>query len=172
MSTPGCFSFLRKRSQPATDEKTDSVGSWSPPVSTLTVSHVAESEQLPSYASTSSRTSDGYRIISDAVEKLSGQLRQVSMQMHDHPEIAWKEVETGKLLSGFMAGMPGWSVKRSGAYGTKTGWEASFTQGTGGRTIGVGSTFSMPASQLNVLHCSSTAKWMLYRALVTLVVII
>lgn len=91
--------------------------------------------------------------------------------MHDHPEIAWQEVETGKLLSGFMAGMPGWSVKRSGAYGTKTGWEATFTQGTGGRTIGVRSTLSMPASQLNVLHCSSTAKWMLYRASVTLAVI-
>ena len=92
---------------------------------------------LPAYSAIYSG-SDALSTINASLDALSKDLRQVSLDMHDHPEIAWKEVQTAKLLSGFMEKQPGWKVKRS-VYGTETGWEAVFVHGSGGRTIGINS---------------------------------
>lgn len=92
---------------------------------------------LPAYSAIYSG-SDALSTINASLDILSKDLRQVSLDMHDHPEIAWKEVQTAKLLSGFMEKQPGWKVKRS-VYGTETGWEAVFVHGSGGRTIGINS---------------------------------
>lgn len=81
--------------------------------------------------------SDALSTISRTVDELSDGLRKVSLQMHSNPEIRWEEVKTLELLSGYMEEQ-GWKVTR-GAYGTKTGFEAVFEHGTGGKVIGFNS---------------------------------
>lgn len=104
----------------------------------------ASHSALPAYSSSpySSSSSDDNHlsVIASYIESISAQLREVSSEMHDNPEIAWKEVKTAKLLSDFMEKQSGWKVKR-GVYGTKTGWEASWTSpaGKNGKVIGFNS---------------------------------
>lgn len=93
--------------------------------------------QLPSYSAIYAG-SNGLSTINASLDSLSADLRKVSVDMHDNPEIAYEEFKTAKLLADFMEKQPGWKVKRS-VYGTETGWEAVFTNGSGGRTIGVNS---------------------------------
>ena len=106
--------------------------------SALPLSAVVHEEALPSYSSSRyvQSQADAIRTISNTVDGLSAELRQVSIQMHDNPEIGWKEFKTAELLSGYMEKQEGWRVTRK-AYGTETGWEAVFQHGQGGRTIGV-----------------------------------
>lgn len=132
MTVPGCFGgLLRSKSAKAAPNQV--VQNEKPVGSSFRLREVEDS--LPAY-STDYAGSDALKTISDAVDKLSASLREISIQMHDNPEIAWKERKTAELLSGFMENMPGWTVKRH-VYGTETGWEASFQQGHGGRVIGV-----------------------------------
>lgn len=81
--------------------------------------------------------SDALSTISKVVDELDSSLREVSVKMHDNPEIRWQEHETMKLLAGYMD-KQGWKVK-TGVYGTETGFEAVFQHGQGGKVIGFNS---------------------------------
>ncbi|KAH9830607.1 uncharacterized protein C8Q71DRAFT_885908 [Rhodofomes roseus] len=77
----------------------------------------------------------------DAIEQiitsgLSEELRTLSLDIHDHPEVRWEEHRTHDVLTDFMQRKK-WEVTKH--HLSPTAWKATFTRGTGGRTIGVNS---------------------------------
>ncbi|KAJ7130272.1 hypothetical protein C8R44DRAFT_63390 [Mycena epipterygia] len=74
--------------------------------------------------------------IEQTIQKLDGELRQLSMDIHDHPELAYEEVHAHDVLTTFMADH-GFKVTKH--YHLETAWLASYSNGTGGRTIGINS---------------------------------
>lgn len=154
---PGCFPFLRKKSNRNSDVNEQSAASMTYPhaASSSTEKHhsgnscacsfpevdpsrwtLAGNEALPRYDALYTG-SDGLRTIAKAVEDLSPSLRDLSVKMHDNPELGWVEFETSKLLSEYIESH-GFKVTRK-AYGTETGFEAVFQHSEGGRTIGFNS---------------------------------
>lgn len=57
--------------------------------------------------------------ISTCVDALSKELREVSLEIHDNPELNYKEFHAHNLLAKYMEGKAGWRVTRS-AYGIDT----------------------------------------------------
>ncbi|KAL8290233.1 hypothetical protein RQP46_003172 [Phenoliferia psychrophenolica] len=72
-----------------------------------------------------------------AIDGLDGELRKLSLTIHDNPEIAWKEFKTHDVLCDFMESH-GFKVTRH-AYGLETAWEATFEHGSGGPVVGFNS---------------------------------
>ncbi|BGP57307.1 hypothetical protein JCM8202_001681 [Rhodotorula sphaerocarpa] len=66
----------------------------------------------------------------DAVKKhvrdLEGDLRRLSMSIHDQPELGWNEHHAHQVLTDFMEAQQGFSVTRH-AYDLETAWSAVFT---------------------------------------------
>lgn len=79
---------------------------------------------------------DVFAIVDRAVDALSSELRTLSLDIHDHPELGYHERHAHDALAGFMEAH-GWAVARH--HLLETAWEARFTHGTGGRTVGVNS---------------------------------
>lgn len=75
--------------------------------------------------------------IEETIKSLSIELRKLSLEIHDHPEIAWKEFKTHDLCCNYLESK-GFKVKRN-AYGLETAWEATFEFGKGGRVVGFNS---------------------------------
>ena len=71
-----------------------------------------------------------------AIDGASGDLRTLSMAIHDDPELAYEEHHTHDRLVAFMRKQKGWIVTPH-AYGLDTAWEAVYEHGKGGRTIGL-----------------------------------
>jgi hypothetical protein len=168
----GCFSFLKspkssttggecpvharpsaaasQSSCPAQAEKALVVPA---PTSALSNTHAVALSDLPDggalappqYTATSSPLSDeGTQRIEMAIDGLNKELRALSLDVHDHPEIAMKEHRTHDVLVAFMY-RHGFDVTPH-AYGIDTAFEASFTYvskrpgaAKHGRTIGFNS---------------------------------
>ncbi|EKM53333.1 uncharacterized protein PHACADRAFT_259629 [Phanerochaete carnosa HHB-10118-sp] len=81
---------------------------------------------------------DVYAVVDAAVDKLSDELRELSLNIHGHPEIRYEERHAHDALASFME-KQGWAVKRH--HLLETAWEARFTHGASGegRTVGVNS---------------------------------
>ncbi|KAJ7084014.1 hypothetical protein B0H15DRAFT_849748 [Mycena belliarum] len=79
---------------------------------------------------------DILRTIEETIAALDGELRQLSMEIHDHPELAYQERHAHDVLTTFMA-RHGFEVEPH--YHLETAWLASYEHGTGGRTIGINS---------------------------------
>ncbi|CAL1709631.1 unnamed protein product [Somion occarium] len=77
-----------------------------------------------------------FKTIDSSIDALNKELRELSLDIHSHPELAWKEHRTHDVLTGFMS-KQGFTVKQH--HILPTAWEATYTHGTGGRTIGVNS---------------------------------
>ncbi|KAH7093896.1 amidohydrolase [Auriculariales sp. MPI-PUGE-AT-0066] len=77
------------------------------------------------------------RTIETTIDDASADLRDVSLAMFDHPELAYKEKYAHDLLTKFMRSQ-GFEVTEH-AFGLETAWSATFQHGHGGRTIGVNS---------------------------------
>ncbi|KAK4700517.1 Xaa-Arg dipeptidase, partial [Phenoliferia sp. Uapishka_3] len=75
--------------------------------------------------------------LSEAIDKLNGELRTLSLYIHDNPEVAWKEIKAHDALTKFME-EHGFRVTRH-AYGLATAWEATFEHGSGGPVVGFNS---------------------------------
>ncbi|KZT38074.1 hypothetical protein SISSUDRAFT_784019 [Sistotremastrum suecicum HHB10207 ss-3] len=76
--------------------------------------------------------------IKKAVDGLSDELRELSLKIHDHPEIMFEEKFAHDTLTAFME-KHGFEVTRH-YLGMETAWRASFTHSKGhGRVIGVNS---------------------------------
>ncbi|KAG5642255.1 hypothetical protein DXG03_003356 [Asterophora parasitica] len=70
------------------------------------------------------------------LKDLDGELRELSLDIHSHPEIRFEERYAHDALTAFMA-KHGFKVTQH--YHLETAWLAEFTHGQGGRTIGVNS---------------------------------
>jgi hypothetical protein len=87
--------------------------------------------------------------IEDTLDSLSSALRILSLDIHDHPEIAWTEKRAHGVLCDFMEARK-FKVTRH-AYGIETAWEAVFEYGKGGVTIGLQS--EMVRENCRTLSC-------------------
>ncbi|KAF8529396.1 hypothetical protein JB92DRAFT_2861856 [Gautieria morchelliformis] len=98
-------------------------------------------ETPPSYSSTVSDEPifrpDVLKTIDARIDELDPELRKLSLQIHDHPEIMFKEKFAHDLLTEFMSSH-GFSVTQH-YLGLSTAWRASFKHGTGGPVLGVNS---------------------------------
>ncbi|KAI1793695.1 amidohydrolase [Ganoderma leucocontextum] len=83
------------------------------------------SEKPPSYTSDEGLPSDAIQTIEDTLRGLSPELRQLSLDIWEHPEIGFKEEYAHDRLTGFMAAH-GFSVTPH-YLGLATAWRADFT---------------------------------------------
>ncbi|KAG6860241.1 hypothetical protein C0995_013787 [Termitomyces sp. Mi166 len=74
--------------------------------------------------------------IEETLKELDGELRALSLDIHAHPELKYVEYYAHDVLTEFIA-KHGFEVTKH--YHLETAWRALFTNGEGGRTIGVNS---------------------------------
>lgn len=72
--------------------------------------------------------------ISDHVDALSSDLRSISLDIHDHPELCYKEFYAHELLTKFLGQQEGWQVTPS-AYDIKTAFVAVYDSGRAGPVV-------------------------------------
>jgi len=77
------------------------------------------------------------RTIERRLDELNPELRELSLQIHAHPEVMWKEKFAHNILTKFMSEQ-GFKVTKH-YLGLDTAWRAEFTLGNGGRVLGVNS---------------------------------
>ncbi|KAM5545554.1 hypothetical protein V8D89_000592 [Ganoderma adspersum] len=83
------------------------------------------SEKPPSYKADGGLPSEAIQTIEDTLQELSPELRQLSLDIWEHPEIGFKEKYAHDRLTGFMAAH-GFSVTPH-HLGLTTAWRAEFT---------------------------------------------
>ncbi|KAK0220964.1 hypothetical protein EDD85DRAFT_862726 [Armillaria nabsnona] len=76
--------------------------------------------------------------IEQRIAELDTDLRALSLDIHEHPEIGYEERRTHDVLTNFMD-KQGFEVERHYLLPSQTAWKATFKHGRGGRTIGVNS---------------------------------
>ncbi|KAM6501120.1 hypothetical protein JOM56_004134 [Amanita muscaria] len=79
---------------------------------------------------------DIIEFIDKTIEEFSQELRDLSLDIHSHPELRYEEYYAHDALTTFMS-KHGFNVEKH--LHLKTAWRAAFSNGTGGRTIGVNS---------------------------------
>ena len=72
--------------------------------------------------------------ISLHIDSLSDDLRRVSLEIHDHPELQYKEHHAHKVLTQYMSQQQGWQVTPS-AYNIETAFVAVYESGRKGPTV-------------------------------------
>ncbi|KAH7920193.1 hypothetical protein BV22DRAFT_1114976 [Leucogyrophana mollusca] len=75
-------------------------------------------------------------VIDNAIDGLSGDLRKLSLDIHDHPELKYEEKYAHDAYTAFMEAQ-GFVVTKH--YHLPTAWVATYTHGQGGRVLGVNS---------------------------------
>ncbi|KAK5125383.1 hypothetical protein LTR85_000492 [Meristemomyces frigidus] len=78
--------------------------------------------------------SDRLESISQYIESVSSSLRTMSLEIHDHPELQYKEHHAHKVLTKFLTAQDGWQVTPS-AYGIETAFVAVYDSGKKGPTV-------------------------------------
>lgn len=76
-------------------------------------------------------------VIESTMQTLDNDLRALSLQIHDHPELMFEERYAHDILCDFME-RHGFAVTRH-YLGLETAWRAEFTHGKGGRSLGINS---------------------------------
>lgn len=66
--------------------------------------------------------------ISTRIESLSQDLREISLSIHDNPELQYKEFHAHKVLTEYLSRQTGWEVTSS-AYGIETAFVAVYDTG-------------------------------------------
>jgi len=79
---------------------------------------------------------DILEFIDKHIEQCSQELRALSLDIHGHPELRFKEYYAHDTLTAFME-KHGFKVERK--LHLETAWRATFSHGSGGRTIGINS---------------------------------
>ncbi|KAI9440342.1 hypothetical protein H4582DRAFT_2055753 [Lactarius indigo] len=79
--------------------------------------------------------SDAMKTIEDTLRELEPELRKLSLDIHDHPELRFEERYAHDCLTEFMSSR-GFTVTRH-YLGLATAWRAEFKRGIRGRTVGV-----------------------------------
>ena len=80
----------------------------------------------PTDAKLSDVMQDVARSIEAEIEKLDKELRELSLDMHDHPEIMWQERRTHDLFVKYFSGKKGWKVTPH-AFELETAFQAVFS---------------------------------------------
>ncbi|KAF7370574.1 Aminoacylase 1-like protein 2 [Mycena sanguinolenta] len=83
------------------------------------------------------RDSEFPSVIDTKLDALSPELRKLSLDIHDHPELAFSEIFAHDVLTSFMASH-GFTVTKN-YLGLDTAFRAEFTHGKGGRVLGINS---------------------------------
>ncbi|KAF8306775.1 hypothetical protein DL93DRAFT_2172001 [Clavulina sp. PMI_390] len=96
-------------------------------------------DDLPKYTPTVQNVADdeGLKAIETSIDSLDAELRELSLDIHDHPELGFQEKHAHDVLTKFMSDH-GFSVTPH-YLGLETAWRATWSQGSGGRTIGFNS---------------------------------
>ncbi|KAK0501404.1 hypothetical protein EDD18DRAFT_1142676 [Armillaria luteobubalina] len=76
-------------------------------------------------------------VVGPTLDSLSPSLRQISLKIHDHPELGFEERYAHDLLCAYME-THGFQVTRH-YLGLETAWRAEYTHGRGGSTLGINS---------------------------------
>ncbi|KAH8101746.1 hypothetical protein BXZ70DRAFT_999671 [Cristinia sonorae] len=79
---------------------------------------------------------DLFETIESRIDDLESSLKALSLDISDHPELKFEEFYAHDVLTKYMENH-GFAVKRK--YILETGWEARWSHGAGGRTIGINS---------------------------------
>lgn len=96
--------------------------------------------------------------ISNHIEKISDDLRHISLSIHDKPELQFKEYHAHHVLTEYLDKQDGWSVTPS-AYGMDTAFVAVFDSGKNGPVVSFNAEYGLsPAQYLAVYHCSSPVR--------------
>ncbi|KAL3417545.1 peptidase M20 (amidohydrolase) [Phlyctema vagabunda] len=80
------------------------------------------------------RVKGPHHLVSSYIDSINSQLRQLSLKIHDHPELNYEEVIAHKTLTEFMQCKEGWKVTPS-AYGIATAFTAVYDSGRKGPVI-------------------------------------
>ncbi|KIY71853.1 hypothetical protein CYLTODRAFT_429232 [Cylindrobasidium torrendii FP15055 ss-10] len=93
---------------------------------------------LPAYSRTQQPDpAEVVNIVNSTIASANGELRALSLDIHDHPETAFKEKHAHDVLTAFVAER-GFTVQKH-YLGLDTAWRAEFSYGHGGRVIGINS---------------------------------
>ncbi|KAG1861202.1 hypothetical protein DFJ58DRAFT_905462 [Suillus subalutaceus] len=79
---------------------------------------------------------DILNVIETSIDGLSGELRALSLDIHDHPELRFEEKYAHDAYTTFME-KHGFAVTKK--YHLETAWVATYTHGHGGRVLGINS---------------------------------
>ncbi|KAA1474385.1 hypothetical protein DENSPDRAFT_840957 [Dentipellis sp. KUC8613] len=77
-----------------------------------------------------------FQTIVEEIDHWDGELRALSLDIHEHPELKYEEHHAHDALTDFMEKHQ-WDVKKH--HLLETAWTATFSHGTGGRTLAVNS---------------------------------
>ncbi|KAI0050284.1 hypothetical protein FA95DRAFT_1603641 [Auriscalpium vulgare] len=77
-----------------------------------------------------------YETITKEIVVESSKLRELSLDIHSHPELKFQEIHAHDALTNFLLNR-GWDVKRH--HLLDTAWVATFEHGVGGKTLGINS---------------------------------
>ncbi|KAJ7577107.1 hypothetical protein C8J56DRAFT_380072 [Mycena floridula] len=146
---PSCFPrlFTRKRSSPVVSQPAR-VSKSEPRVELNTCCNYSFSNEsdlcfnaqdaLPVYSSVDEGIDVALvKIIDECLDKFDPQLRDLSLQIHGHPELMFQERFAHEILTTFMSDN-GFKVTRQ-YMGLETAWKAEFTHGKGGQVVGINS---------------------------------
>ena len=76
------------------------------------------------------------------IDSVSSSLRAISLEIHDHPELQYKEYHAHRVLTEFLEKQQGWQVTPS-AYGIQTAFVAVYDSGTKGPTVSFNAEYGM-----------------------------
>ncbi|KAH6910583.1 aminoacylase 1-like protein 2 [Coprinopsis sp. MPI-PUGE-AT-0042] len=79
---------------------------------------------------------DILKTIEEKIEEVNTEFRELSLDIHAHPELGYEEYHAHKVYTEFMT-KHGWTVDKS--FLLETAWRATYERGTGGRVIGINS---------------------------------
>ncbi|KIM41419.1 hypothetical protein M413DRAFT_445430 [Hebeloma cylindrosporum] len=79
---------------------------------------------------------DIFETIEAKIKELDAELRELSLDIHAHPELGYEEYHAHDVYTAFME-KHGFEVTKQ--FHLPTAWKATFSHGSGGRTIGVNS---------------------------------
>lgn len=74
------------------------------------------------------------QIIESHIQSLTHRLREISISIHDNPELRYKELHAHEVLTNFIEEQRGWQVTKS-AYGIATAFAATFDGGRDGPVV-------------------------------------
>ncbi|KAI0079408.1 hypothetical protein K474DRAFT_1592196 [Panus rudis PR-1116 ss-1] len=80
---------------------------------------------------------DIVKVINEKIDALSPSLRKVSLELWNHPEVAFEEQHAHDVLTSFIS-EHGFTVTKS-YLGLSTAWRAEYSRGRSGRVIGINS---------------------------------
>ncbi|KAK0828870.1 hypothetical protein LTR73_004502 [Friedmanniomyces endolithicus] len=102
----------------------------------------------------STSSPDYFAAICAEVDNLSAGLRTVSLEIHDNPELQYKEFHAHKVLTEYLARQPGWTVTPS-AYGLATAFVAVFDSDRKGAVVSFNAEYEGGGGKIKLLNAGA-----------------